>query len=123
MNDIMGNIFMFIAGGTLHAVALYNSTRGMIKQIGRNIRFYPKHYTTVPKHFKKLFKITQHKIPKFFCYQYYLVILFALLGPIEFLLSLYSMQIAMRVLAFHYYSAILNYIVFIPVSAIFKKMK
>lgn len=119
--DFFSIAFMFIGGSTLLALTSYNATRGMVTAIGRNHRFFPKHYTTVSKSLRKLFRITQNKMPKFLCFQCYITFFYFFVGPIELLIYYCNKTIAVWLLLIHYCIAIVNMVIFVIISSVFKK--
>lgn len=119
--DFLSMAFTFIGSSTLFALACYNATRGMVTKIGRNQRFFPKHYITVSKPIGKMFGISQHKIPRFLYCQCYITIAYFSAGPIELLMYYCNKTLTVWLLLLHYGFAIVNMIVFVIISSIFKK--
>ena len=82
----LGIVFMILGADILTSFTLCNSARGMATEIGRNPRFYPKHYAVVPRKMKKQFGVRQSIVPKYLIFQYYMTIAHFYLGFIELLL-------------------------------------
>lgn len=120
----LGGCLALIGLGLFTFIGFRNAIRGMVTEIGRNPKFFPKKYIAVPKMLKKLFNIRQQFVPRFLYYECYISIVFLILSPIE--MALYCCAndngvLASWVLLFHVWCSILNIIVFLVFSAIYKK--
>ncbi len=62
----------------------------MINEICINSRYYPKHYCAVPRWVKKCFKVKQKTIPKFLCFEFYIMIFYVIMGLIDIIVSIFS---------------------------------
>ena len=65
-----------------------NTAIEMITEICINPRYYPKHYCAVPRWIKKCFKVKQRMIPKFLCFEFYVMIFYVIMGLIEIIVAL-----------------------------------
>jgi len=100
-----------------------NSAIGMLK-IGINQRYYPKHYIAPHRWMKKLYKFKESSIPKYLFVEFYMAIIFAVLGPINFLVFLFANSnntTAGILIMIHSCLIILNSVFFILFSYMFKK--
>jgi len=100
-----------------------NSAAGMITEIGINKRFYPKHYTVLPKKLKKLLRIKNTTVPKFLLYELFVSLLFALLFPINTVICLCfngNKDIVRILIMIHTVLIIINLFYFVIKSTIFK---
>ena len=116
--------FVFIGGGLFAFIGFRNAIRGMITEIGRNPKFFPKKYIAVPKLLKRIYNIRQQFVPRFLYYECYISIGFLILSPIEMVLY-YCREddglLASWMLFAHIWCFIINMIVFLIMSAIYKK--
>lgn len=86
----MIKMIIFLFGG-LAGLAFFstkNSAIGMIKEICINPRYYPKYYRAVPRWIKKCFKVKQKTIPRFIYFEFYISVFYAIVGPIDIIISL-----------------------------------
>ena len=65
-----------------------NSAVGMIKEIGTNSCYYPKHFIILKSRMKKLFKIKDRVIPRYLYFELLLSLFFLLLGPVNTLICI-----------------------------------
>ena len=116
--------FVFIGIGLFLFVGFRNAIRGMVTEIGRNPRFFPKKYIAVPKFLSKLFGIKQQFMPKFLYYESYISIGFFLLSLLE-ILAYYCVNadglLISWIMFIHLWCFIINIIVFLIFSVIYKK--
>lgn len=76
-------VLLFLGIALLSSLTCRNAALGMIPEIGRVARFYPKHYVSPPRWFRKCFDVRQSAIPRFLAAELWLSLLFAALGPIN----------------------------------------
>lgn len=124
MDIDFGIFFMVMGANLLTALALRNATRGMATKIGRNPQFYPSHYAAVPKKMKKIFGVRQNFIPKYLIFQYYITVVHFYVGVFELLLYYCAKDnglLASYLFFMHYFFLLVHLVIFVIVSAIFKK--
>lgn len=115
--------FMFFAISLLSFFNCRNSAAGMITEIGINKRFYPEHYTVLPKKLKKLLRIKNTTVPKFLLYELFVSLLFALLFTINTAICLCfngNKDIVGILIMIHTVLIIINLFYFAIMSTIFK---
>lgn len=83
-------IFMFLGIATLSHLTTKNFAKGMIKEIGVNRRYYPKHYAIPKRWIRKIFKLEKKEIPRFLCNEFVVSLFFALLGLLNALIFILS---------------------------------
>lgn len=101
-----------------------NSAVGILSEAGFNQRYYPKHYITPHRWMKKFYKLKQSSIPKYVFLEFYMAIIFALSGPVNFLIFIFtngnSKTVGILVML-HCCLIILNTVIFVVMSHCFKK--
>ena len=55
----------------------------LIEEIGISSRYYPKHYVAPKRWIRNIFRIKEHKIPRFLNYELLLSLFFLTLGPLD----------------------------------------
>lgn len=83
-------IFMFFGLAFLSCFTVKNFAIGMIKEIGINRRYYPKHYAIPRRWIRKVFELEKREIPRFICNEFVVSLFFALLGPLNALIFILS---------------------------------
>lgn len=100
-----------------------NSAVGMIKEIGTNSSYYPKHFIILKSRMKKLFKIKDRVIPRYLYFELLLSLFFLLLGPVNTLICIAvdcNKTVSGILLMFHVCLIIINMIFFSVMSLLFK---
>ena len=90
MIQVITRVTLFFLGLSF-IIFFYNKsfTIEMIKEICINPPYYPKHYCIVPRWIKKCFKVKQRMIPKFLCFEFYIMIFYVIMGLIDSILSIF----------------------------------
>lgn len=83
-------LFIFFGIATLSHLTTKNFAKGMIKEIGVNRRYYPKHYAIPRRWIRKVFELEKREIPRFICNEFVVSLFFALLGPLNALIFILS---------------------------------
>lgn len=118
-------ILMFLGIATLSHLTTKNFARGMIREIGVNRRYYPKHYAIPPRWIRKVFKLEKREIPRFICNEFVVSLFFALLGPLNaltFILSSGNMALAGMLGMIHICMILIDFIYVSIIYFIFKKI-
>lgn len=117
-------IFVFLGIAVLSCMSCRNSTVGMIKEIGTNSRYYPKHYIIPKRWMKNLFHIKQCVIPRYLYFELLLSLFFLFLGLLNIVICIAvdcDMSIVGILIMFHICLIIGNMIFFSSMSLLFKK--
>lgn len=81
-------IFIFLGIAVLSCMDCRNSAVGMIKEIGTNSRYYPKHYIIPKRWMQTLFHIKQHAIPRYLYFELLLSLFFLTLGLLNIVICI-----------------------------------
>lgn len=117
-------ILIFLGIAVLSCLNCRNSTVGMIKEIGINSRYYPKHYVIPKRWMKNLFQIKQRAIPRFFYFELLLSLFFLILGLLNIIICIAvdcDKSIAGILIMVHICLVIVNMIFFSIISWSLKK--
>ena len=110
-----GYVFMFLGISILSCLNCKNSAIGMIERLGINSRIYPKGYINPAKWVRQLFKLKQSVIPRYLYFELILSLVFALIGPINLIISVAvdcDPDIVGMLVMFHICLVIINMIYF-----------
>ena len=117
-------IFIFLGIAVLSCMNCRNSAVGMIKEIGTNSRYYPKHYIIPKRWMKTLFHIKQRAIPRYLYFELLLSLFFLILGLLNIVICIAvtcDKSITGILIMFHICLIIGNMIFFSIMSWLFKK--
>ena len=101
-----------------------NSAVAMIKEIGINSRYYPKHYITPKRWMRNFYHVTQRMIPRYLYFELMVSIFFLILGLLNIVMFIavgYDKPITAVLFISHPCLVIINAIFFAIMSWIFKK--
>ena len=118
------HIFIFLGFALLSFLNCKNSTMIMIKQFGKNSCCDSKGYIKTPKMLRKMFKVKYYAIPKYLCFELYMAVFFALLGPINLIISSitrYNKEIVGILIMFHCCLGLCNMIYFVVLSSFYER--
>jgi hypothetical protein len=110
-DEIKSVAIIFFALSLLPFLACKNSALFCINSLGINKRFYPKYYTFPARWMRKVFKVKKNPILVFLYAELVLAIVFAALGPVNFVVAVY-------ILISGYEKRIIGVLVMIPVCLI-----
>lgn len=117
-------IFFYLGATVLSYMDCRNSTVGMIKEIGINSRYYPKHYIIPKRWMKNLFHIKQRVIPRYLYFELLVSLFFIILGLhniVIFIAVGCDKSITGILIMIHMCLIIINMIFFSIMSLLFKK--
>lgn len=117
-------IFFYLGATVLSYMDCRNSAVGMIKEIGINSRYYPKHYIIPKRWMKNLFHIKQRAIPRYLYFELLLSLFFLILGLLNIVIFIAvgcDKSINGILIMFHFCLIIINMIFFSIMSWLFKK--
>ena len=117
-------IFFYLGATVLSCMDCRNSAVGMIKEIGINSRYYPKHYIIPKRWMKNLFHIKHRVIPRYLYFELLVSLFFLSLGLINIVISIVvgsDKSITGILVMFHGCLIIVNLIFFLIMSWLFKK--
>ena len=117
-------LFMFLGISLLSFWKFKNVTQEMIKEIGINKRFFPKHYVHPNRVIKRFFKIKQRKIPKYLYIEAYITIIFSCLwvpNVIITYISSFNKTVMGMLVMLHILLIIVNCIYLMFFSSVFNK--
>ena len=120
----MKYVFLFFALSFLSSITAKNSAIGMIKYVTNNPRYYPKHYVLPARWIRVKFKLKKQLIPKYIYFEIFLSIFYAILGPLNLIISIlvnFSDIIVSHLVMFHICLGIMDTIIFSIFSFIYQK--
>lgn len=123
MNFNFKSVYYFAILSLFTYLNCRTSTKGMIKEIGINERFYPKRYVVPCNFIAKHFRIGKKKIPRFLYIRLYVAIVYAMMFLFNTVLYciLYSYEGITGVLIFyHCIFVLLDTVCFLLLSLVYK---
>lgn len=119
-------IFLFPIMSIAICVFFRNLAVGTIEETGTNSRLYPKHFIEPKRWIKKLFNIKDRVIPKYLYFELYLSLFFLILAPVSIaicIIFVFNYTVVHILVMFYMCLGLINVIVIIFMSFIFKKNK